>query len=120
LIGPGSPGVTVDDVSQFLLRHAGLVLFAGVFADQLGLPLAGLPLLLAAGALAAAGAVHPAGTLGLAVAAALAGMVGVGRRRFLLYDGLGALLWAGRLTADGPRQRLDAGEPPVLAVTRDR
>jgi membrane protein DedA with SNARE-associated domain len=139
------------------LRYGGLVLFAGVFADQLGVPLPGLPLLLAAGALAGAGAVHPAGALGLAVAAAvladllwyelgrrrggralrlgcrlslepdscigrtrdvfvrqgvrlllfakfvpalgtvaapLAGMSGVGRRRFLLYDGLGALLWA--------------------------
>lgn len=148
----------MDGATEFLMRHGVPVLFAAVFADQLGLPLPGLPLLLTAGALAGEGALHPAGAFALAVAAAvlgdflwyevgrrrgrlalalvcrvslepdacigrtraaflrhglrsllfarfvpvlatvtspLAGTLGVSRARFLLYDGLGALLWAG-------------------------
>jgi len=42
----------MDDVTQFVIRHVGLVLFAVVFADQVGLPIPAVPVLLAAGALA--------------------------------------------------------------------
>src|SRR5690242_10455597 len=40
---------------EFLLRHGYAVLLVWVFAEQLGLPVPSLPLLLAAGALAGAG-----------------------------------------------------------------
>ena len=45
----------MDDVTQFLIRHGGLVLFAVVLAEQVGLPIPAVPVLLAAGALAGAG-----------------------------------------------------------------
>jgi len=40
---------------EFILRHGYLVLLAWVFAEQAGLPIPSIPLLLAAGALAGAG-----------------------------------------------------------------
>ena len=40
---------------EFLIRHSYPILFFWVFVEQLGLPLPGLPLLLAAGALAGSG-----------------------------------------------------------------
>ena len=36
----------MDDVTQFVIRHANLVLFAAVFADQVGLPFPSVPVLL--------------------------------------------------------------------------
>ena len=45
----------MDDLTQFLIRHGGLVLFAVVLAEQVGLPIPAVPVLLAAGALAGAG-----------------------------------------------------------------
>lgn len=146
----------MDDVTQFLIRHGGLVLFAVVFAEQVGLPIPAVPVLLAAGALAGAGKMNLALAVGLSVIAcsigdlvwyglgrhrgrrvlnvlcrislepdscvrrtenffvrhgtkslilakfipglntvtpALAGLFGVNVERFLLYNGLGALLW---------------------------
>lgn len=45
----------MDATLQFVLRHGYLVLFLWVLAEQAGLPVPSLPMLLAAGALAAAG-----------------------------------------------------------------
>ena len=55
----------------FLVRHGYAVLFAWVFAEQIGLPLPAAPLLLAAGALAGAGRLSLAAAMGLAIFAAL-------------------------------------------------
>lgn len=56
---------------EFLLHHGALVLFAWVFAEQLGLPLPAIPLLLAAGALAGAGRLSLVVSLCTVVSAAL-------------------------------------------------
>src|SRR5512138_3201407 len=45
----------MNDITQFLTNHGGLILFAMVFAEQAGLPLPSAPWLLAAGALSASG-----------------------------------------------------------------
>jgi membrane protein DedA with SNARE-associated domain/rhodanese-related sulfurtransferase len=45
----------VNETLEFLVRHGATVLFAAVFAEQLGVPLPSVPWLLAAGALAGAG-----------------------------------------------------------------
>jgi len=45
----------VTDILAFLVRHGEAVLFLYVFADQVGLPLPAVPILLAAGGLAGAG-----------------------------------------------------------------
>jgi membrane protein DedA with SNARE-associated domain/rhodanese-related sulfurtransferase len=63
----------MDEVTQFLVRHGGLVLFAVVFAEQVGLPIPAIPVLLAAGALAGAGEMNLAAAIGLGVTACLAG-----------------------------------------------
>src|SRR2546427_12602703 len=63
----------MDDVTQFVIRHSGLVLFAAVFAEQVGLPIPAVPVLLAAGALAGAGQMSLGMAVGLAVAACLVG-----------------------------------------------
>jgi membrane protein DedA with SNARE-associated domain/rhodanese-related sulfurtransferase len=63
----------MDDVTQFLVRHGGLVLFAVVLAEQIGLPIPAVPVLLAAGAMAGAGKMNLAMVLGLGVVACLAG-----------------------------------------------
>ncbi len=52
---------------EFLIRHGYAVVFGWVLAEQLGLPIPAVPVLLAAGALAGAGKLH----LGLALAVAL-------------------------------------------------
>src|SRR2546426_496037 len=154
----------MDDVTQFVIRHSSLVLFAAVFAEQVGLPIPAVPVLLAAGALAGAGQMNLGMAVGLAVAAclvgdfiwyylgryrgrhvlnllcrislepdscirrtetffgrhgmwslvlsnfipglstvtpALAGLFGVSVERFLLYNGLGALLWTVTYIAPG-------------------
>jgi membrane protein DedA with SNARE-associated domain len=147
----------MTEALQFVGRHGYAVLFVWVLAEQLGLPMPAIPMLLAAGALAGTGhmsfgtallvttvaslladtiwyefgrrrgakvlnllcrislepdscvrrtenifARHGTRSLlvakfvpGLSTAAPpMAGVVGLPRRRFLLYDGLGALLWA--------------------------
>jgi membrane protein DedA with SNARE-associated domain len=143
---------------EFLSRHGYLVLVTWVFAEQVGLPIPSIPILLAAGALAGAGRLSlPASLLYCVLAAMtadsiwfqlgrlrgvqvlrllcrvslepdscvrrtegifsrqgertllfskflpglstvtppLAGVVHMGLRRFLLFDALGTLLWAG-------------------------
>jgi membrane protein DedA with SNARE-associated domain len=61
----------MNEAFQFLIRHGYTILFVGVLTEQIGLPLPAIPLLLAAGALAAAGQLNLVLALGLAVAAAL-------------------------------------------------
>jgi membrane protein DedA with SNARE-associated domain len=74
----------VDDVIQFLAGYGGPVLFGVVFAEQVGLPLPAVPLLLAAGALAGGGRMSLWVALGLPVLASLLGdtlWYELGRRR---------------------------------------
>ena len=52
-----------------LLNHEYIVLFLSVFAEQIGVPFPSLAVLLGAGALIAAGRIHPAGAIGISVAA---------------------------------------------------
>ena len=83
---------------EFLLKHGALVLFGWVFAEQLGLPLPAIPLLLAAGALAGAGQLSLGLALLLAVSAALlADMLWyeLGRRR-----GIRVLHWLCRISLE--------------------
>ncbi len=56
---------------QLLVRHGDAVLFAWIFAEQAGLPIPTVPLLLAAGSLASAGRMNPSWSVGLALAACL-------------------------------------------------
>ena len=56
---------------NFLIEHGYTLLFAWVLAEQLGLPIPSLPLLLAAGALAGAGKLNFPIAVGLAVLASL-------------------------------------------------
>jgi membrane protein DedA with SNARE-associated domain/rhodanese-related sulfurtransferase len=63
----------MDEVTQFLIRHGGFVVFAIVFAEQVGLPILALPILLAAGALAGAGKMNLAVLIVLAFTACLMG-----------------------------------------------
>ena len=53
----------MNETFQFVLRHGYSVLFVWVFAEQIGLPIPAIPILLAAGALAGAGQMR----LGLAL-----------------------------------------------------
>lgn len=74
----------MNDVLQFLTQHGTLVLFAAVFAEQIGLPLPALPFLIAAGALVGTGQLALGMAVGSAVFAALAGdqvWFELGRRR---------------------------------------
>ncbi len=67
-----------------LVRHGYAIVFGWVLAEQLGLPIPAVPVLLAAGALAGSGRLAPAGVLPLAVAASLlsdTAWYAVGRRR---------------------------------------
>lgn len=61
----------MNDTTQFLTGFGGLAVFAVVFADQAGLPVPAPPVLLAAGALAAAGKLDPALAAGMAALAAI-------------------------------------------------
>ena len=45
----------MNDAAEFLVRHGEAIVFAAVFAEQIGLPVPAIPVLLAAGALAGAG-----------------------------------------------------------------
>src|SRR5947208_16917875 len=45
----------MNETLEFLVRHGAAVLFAAVFVEQMGVPLAAAPRLLTAGALAATG-----------------------------------------------------------------
>ncbi len=94
--GPGSRAVTGPhrigsrrrrisvEALEFLVRHGYLVLFLVVLGEQLGLPLVGAPVLLAAGALAGTGRFSLVLALVLAVVACLLGDLvwfELGRRR---------------------------------------
>lgn len=61
----------MNEPTQFLINHGGLVLFAAVFIEQIGLPLPSVPWLLAAGALAVGGRMSLPMALGVTVAASL-------------------------------------------------
>ncbi len=65
----GGPGMY--ESIEFLIRHGYAVVFGWVVAEQLGLPIPAVPVLLAAGALAGAGQLSLVMALGLAVAASL-------------------------------------------------
>jgi len=62
----------VSDVLAFLVRHGEVVLFLYVFADQVGVPVPAVPILLAAGGLAGTGRLSLPVAVGLAVMASLA------------------------------------------------
>ncbi len=69
---------------QFLVRHGYAVLFAWVFAEQIGLPIPAAPLLLAVGALAGTGQMRLWLAIGVAVCAAMSSDLlwyEIGRRR---------------------------------------
>src|SRR5262245_2931854 len=57
---------------EFLIKHGYAVLLAWVFAEQLGVPVPSMPMLLAAGALAGAGRLSFWGSLTLVTIAAIA------------------------------------------------
>jgi membrane protein DedA with SNARE-associated domain len=61
----------MNETLQFVVRHGYTVLFVWVFAEQMGLPLPAIPLLLAAGALAGTGRMSAILALGAALVAAL-------------------------------------------------
>ena len=63
----------MNDIVQFVLKHGYPILFAALFAHQLGLPVPGPLFLLAAGALAAAGRLGLLAVLGLAIIASILG-----------------------------------------------
>jgi len=61
----------MNEIIQFLIRHGYTVLFLWVLGDQIGLPIPAVPILLAAGALAGQGQLHPAAAVALPIIAAL-------------------------------------------------
>jgi membrane protein DedA with SNARE-associated domain/rhodanese-related sulfurtransferase len=63
----------MNEVSAFVSQYGEVVLFAMVFAEQIGLPLPAVPVLLAAGALAGAGKMDLTGAIVLSVMACMAG-----------------------------------------------
>jgi membrane protein DedA with SNARE-associated domain/rhodanese-related sulfurtransferase len=64
---------TMQQAIEFLLSHIEIVVFLTVLAEQIGLPIPAIPVLLAAGAVAADGQAHLAMLTGLSVAACLLG-----------------------------------------------
>jgi membrane protein DedA with SNARE-associated domain/rhodanese-related sulfurtransferase len=74
----------MNEALHFLTQHGTFVLFAAVFAEQIGLPLPAVPFLIAAGALVGTGQMALGIAVGTAVLAALAGdqvWFELGRRR---------------------------------------
>ena len=74
----------MDELSAFLERNGEIVLFASVFAQQIGVPIPAIPVLLGAGALAGAGKLNLWVVVALSVAASLPGDLlwyYLGRRR---------------------------------------
>src|SRR3990172_9082274 len=61
----------LNDVVQFFIQHGCAVLFIWVLAEQIGIPLPSVPILLAAGALAGGGQLSLPIALGLAALASL-------------------------------------------------
>jgi membrane protein DedA with SNARE-associated domain len=154
----------MKEALEFVAQHGYIVLFGWVLAEQLGLPIPAIPVLIAAGSLAKAGRMSLATVLLVALVAALlsdtfwfylgrfrgsrvlnllcrislepdscvrktemafagrgapsllvakffpgfstaappmAGVIGMSVRNFLVYDGLGTLLWAGSFAGLG-------------------
>src|ERR1043166_1524441 len=58
----------MNELNPLLVNNAGLAIFATIFAEQIGVPLPAAPVLVAAGALVANGAVNPALALGVTFA----------------------------------------------------
>ncbi len=58
----------MNAITQFLISHGGLILFAIAFTEQFGLPLPGAPWLMAAGALSASGKFSLLAAIGWAAA----------------------------------------------------
>ena len=58
-------------LTHFMLQHGYLIVFAGVLAEQLGLPFPSGSLLLAAGALLGTHRLNPVAILGTAITASL-------------------------------------------------
>jgi membrane protein DedA with SNARE-associated domain len=86
------------EIFQFVLKHGCSVLFAAMFAHQIGLPVPGPLFLIAAGALAATGKLNPNAALILSVVACvLADWVWFEASR---YRGEKVLHFIHRLTAD--------------------
>ncbi|HSB81078.1 MAG TPA: hypothetical protein VLM91_20045 [Candidatus Methylomirabilis sp.] len=74
----------MESTIQFLIRHGYVVLFVWVAIEQAGAPIPAVPILLAAGALAATNQLHLALILVTALVASLvsdAGWYALGRRR---------------------------------------
>jgi len=63
--------IAMNAIVQFVMKHGYSILFAAVFARQIGLPIPGPLFLLAAGALAASGKLSLVVVLGLAVVACI-------------------------------------------------
>ena len=63
----------MQEALEFLLRHIEMVVFLTVLAEQIGLPIPAIPVLLAAGAVAGDGQAHLTVLTGLSVAACLLG-----------------------------------------------
>jgi membrane protein DedA with SNARE-associated domain/rhodanese-related sulfurtransferase len=74
----------MNEANAFVSQYGEILLFAVVFAEQIGLPLPAIPVLLAAGALAGAGKIALTGAIVLSVIACVAGDLiwyELGRRR---------------------------------------
>lgn len=85
----------MNNAIQVLLQCGYVVLFAFVLAEQVGLPIPAVPVLLAVGALAGTGRMSVALALGpglSTVAPPLAGVVDIPRRQFLVLDSTAALV----------------------------
>jgi hypothetical protein len=65
--------ISMNVVSAFVSQYGKVVLFAMVFAEEIGLPLPAVPVLLSAGALAGAGKMDLAGAIILSVMACMVG-----------------------------------------------
>ncbi|HSL02457.1 MAG TPA: DedA family protein/thiosulfate sulfurtransferase GlpE [Nitrospiraceae bacterium] len=74
----------MNEANAFVAQYGEILLFAVVFAEQIGMPLPAVPILLAAGALSGAGKIDLTGAIILSVIACLAGDLiwyELGRRR---------------------------------------
>jgi membrane protein DedA with SNARE-associated domain len=88
----------MEETLHFLVRYGYVVLFVFVVAEQVGVPLPAIPLLLGAGALARTGQLDLPLVIGLGVAAALLGdtiWYTIGRRR-----GAAVLKWLCRISLE--------------------
>ena len=112
----------MNDIVQFVMKHGYPILFAALFAHQLGLPVPGPLFLLAAGALAAAGKLGLVAVLVLAITASVLGdwpWYEAGRRR-----GDKVLHFIHRLARDPDAHDRRAKEtfarygPPILVIAK--